>query len=599
MKVTAVGRLAGIRVTLSNEVLIRLRNIPGIKKWSGSMLLFEPSREAIAYVKSQFPKAEWDESAEHFVTVVESVAGSAIKLPPSVPKDFLYKTKPYDHQDMIFHRSRELAEFALLMDQGTGKTKIILDTAAYLWSRGLIRGLLVVAYPNGVHQNWVAEEIPAHLPDWCPRIAIAWNASKGEKILKPLYETRVGGDDYELRILAVNVEALSTKKGEEMCRKFLMTFPCLFSIDESSSVRKPSAKRTKSIVRLGSYAPYRRIMTGTATPNGPLNLYSQFQFLNEDILGFNSFYSFRNRYAVMRPLPGKFARNGRNIEVVVGYQHTDELQEKIKPHSYRVMKADCLDLPPKIYGPRLMVEMTDEQKRIYKEFVDNTVVEFQGRTISAALAINRMVRCHQVVCGFMPDEPGVEDSMGVAIDTVNPRLTTLMDYLETAIAFDSDSKRFETNTKAIIWATYRFSIREIMQALEDKYGKGAAIPYSGKTPQTMRPDIVKTFQDVTSRCKFLVANRAAAFGLTLTAATESIYYCNSFDLEVRLQSEDRPHRIGQHNPVKYTDVECKGTIDSAIIKKLRTKYEVSAAIMGDKVLDWLHGGQQVLDFVAE
>lgn len=597
MRVTSVGRLAGIRVALSNEVLVRLRNIPGVKKWQGSMLLFEPSREAIAFVQSNFPKAEWDEGALEFIKIIENIERNAIVVPPTVPHDFLYKTKPYEHQDMLFHRQRDMAEFALLMDQGTGKTKVVLDTTAYLWSRGKIRGLLVIAYPNGVHQNWNSVEIPAHLPDWCPRIDVAWNASKGEKSLKPLYETRLGGDDYELRILTVNVEALSSKRGEEMCRKFLMTFPSLMVIDESTSIKKMSAKRTKAITRLGSYAPYRRIMTGTLVPNGPLNMFSQFLFLNEEILGFGSFYSFRNRYAVMRPLPGKFARNGRNIEVVVGYQHTEELQEKIKPFSYRIMKVDCLDLPPKVYGPRVLVEMSPEQKRIYKEFVDNTVAEFRGRAISAPLAINRMVRCHQVVCGFMPDEPGQEDSMGVAIDPVNPRLTALMDYLETVVAYDTDTKQFQTPTKAIIWATYRYNIREVMTALEEKYGKGAALPYSGKTPQAMRPDIIKAFQDVNSRVKFLVANRAAAYGLTLTAATNSTYYSNSFDLEVRLQSEDRPHRIGQFNPVTYTDVECVGTIDSAIIKKLRNKYEVSAMIQGDRILDWLSGGEQSLDLL--
>lgn len=581
MKITAVGRNIAVQANLDSSVLLQLRNIPGKKKWLGGLLLIEPTCATLDFIQVAFPSATWDAGAQVFLNTIAKIKSSVISAPVSAPRDYLYKTHPYDHQHKVFLLSRDLFAYALFMEQGTGKTKVIIDTAAYLWAKGLIRGLLVIAYPNGVHENWTRTEIPAHLPDWVQHYSVAWHGK--DKPVDALYNA----DPSCLHILSINVEALSTKRGEEVCRKFLTSFPSMCAVDESTSIKTPGTKRTKAIIRLGAYAPYRRIMTGTPVTSGPLNLYSQFLFLDEEILGFGSYYSFRGRYAVMRPLPGRLVR-GRQVEVVVGYQHEDELQKRIQAFSYRVLKKDCLDLPEKVYTPPIEVELTPEQLHIYKQYVDDAVAEFRGRQIPATMAITKMLRCHQVVCGFMPRDPqGNPDEMGQPLEGGNPRLEALIKQVEIIIPYDDASKQFGAENKMLIWAHYRYNIKQIMEALTERYGPGFIKPISSFTPKELRPGIVQEFQDHKSRLKVLVGNRAMAYGWTLTEAGYSHHYSNTPDLEVRSQSEDRPHRIGQKNNVFYTDYIAPGTVDVRFLKLLRGHYEVASTIVGDKITDWL------------
>jgi hypothetical protein len=583
MKLTAQGRMAALSVlSINQETLVLLRNLPGgRKKWKGSTLLFEPTEAALQYVKSTFPKAEWDAKAKKFLETIETIKKSIISVPPSVPVDYLYKTTPWDHQDREFLLSRDMFAYAFLWEQGTGKTKTALDTAAYLWSKGKIRGTLVIAYPTGVHENWVRKEIPEHLPDWCERIAIAWDNGKGEKPLEKFYQS----EDSSLRILTMNVEALSTKRGEEVCRRFLTAFPSIVVIDESTSIKKISTKRTKAIIRLGNYAPYRRIMTGTA--GNPLNIYSQFLYLDEDILGYSSFYSYRARYAVMQALPNKTDGRGRPIQIVVNYQNIPELHEKIAPYSSRVLKKDCLDIPEKIYLPPLEIKLTPQQKALYAQFTEELMAEFKGRLITAELAITRMLRHHQVVCGFMPPEN--PDDMGEAIEGGNPRLDVLIKYVDTCIPWDDEIHRFDApdDTKMIIWANYRYNIREITEALTKKYGAGVVIPFSGKTPSNMRYNLVERFQDPRSKARFMVGNKALAYGWTLTLGRYNLYYSNNYELDVRLQSEDRTHRGGQDQSVSYMDLIARRTIDESIIKRLQRNFKIQGEVMGDEEREWM------------
>lgn len=580
MRITTIGRQLALHPQINHENLVRLRTLPGNKKWRGNILLVDCSLESVNSIRGMFPDANWHESTEGLVSIVEKLESSRLVRPRTNVEDYKFKTVPYDHQKRLLEISRDLPAFAVFAEQGTGKSKPTLDNAVYLWSKGKIQGLLLVVFPNGGHVNWIKNEAPIHIPDWCQWTGAIWESNKGEKKVEHLFKD---DESFPLRILAINVEALSTKRGEEICKRFLMAYPSMLVIDESSSIKTPGTQRTKACLRLALYAPYRRILTGT--PGGPLHLYSQFSFLDENILGYTSFYAFRARYAVMRPIPGKFAR-GRKVEIVVGYQHTEELQEKIKPFSFRVLKKDCLDLPEKIYR-RVITSITHEQKRIYDEFVEEFCTEFQGRRVTAELAITRMLRCHQVVCGFMPPEN--KDDLGAPIEGGNPRLDDLMSDIETCVGWDSEAKQFVDDNKIIIWATYRYNIKQIVEALSNKYGSQSVAGYSGLTPEKLRPGIRERFQDTNSSLRFLVANKALAYVYTLNAARYNIYYSNNFDLEVRLQSEDRTHRIGQDKNVIYTDLECPGTIDTTIINRLRRNFELSSSIMGDELREWLTG----------
>ena len=135
----------------------------------------------------------------------------------------------------------------------------------------------------------------------------------------------------------MNVEALSTSKGTEFAARFLNSHKTLMAIDESTTIKNSSAKRTKNILALSKYAKYRRIMTGSPVTKNPLDLYSQCEFLSPWLLNFQSFYAFRNRYAEMKTIHAR----GRSIQVVHKFQNIGELSDKLKGFSYRVLKEDC------------------------------------------------------------------------------------------------------------------------------------------------------------------------------------------------------------------------------------------------------------------
>jgi SNF2 family DNA or RNA helicase len=146
----------------------------------------------------------------------------------------------------------------------------------------------------------------------------------------------------------------------------------------------------------------------------------------------------------------------------------------------------------------------------------------------------------------------------------------------------------ETSDKVIIWANYRHDIEAIKLALAKEYGMNAVGTYYGDTDDEERRRVVREFQDPDSELRFFVGNpRTGGYGLTLTAANTVVYYSNSFDLEVRLQSEDRAHRIGQTKSVTYVDLMVPGTVDEKIVKALRSKIDIANEVLGEEMKDWL------------
>jgi SNF2 family DNA or RNA helicase len=272
-------------------------------------------------------------------------------------RDYRFKTKPYEHQLVALEKSWDKEEYAYFMEMGTGKSKVLIDNIAILYDKGKINAALIIA-PKGVYRNWLSSEIPTHMPSHIQYKSVLWTALTSktkDKEYQSLFET-----DYNLHIFIMNVEALSTTKGLTFVRKFLSCHNTLIAVDESTTIKTPSAKRTKSILKLSELAKYRRILTGSPITKSPLDLYTQCGFLNEDLLGFSSYYAFRSRYAHM------IERNfgGRRVQIVKSYQRLDELSKLIEPFSYRVLKEDCLDLPSKIYIRR-EVELTEEQTKLY------------------------------------------------------------------------------------------------------------------------------------------------------------------------------------------------------------------------------------------
>ena len=337
------------------------------------------------------------------------------------------------------------------------------------------------------------------------------------------------------------------------------------AIDESTTIKTPTAKRTKAIVKIGKDARYRRIATGSPVTKSPLDLYSQCDFLGEDCLNYNSYYAFQARYAVLveRKMPT------HTFKQVVGYRHLDELKDKLDRFAFRVTKDECLDLPDKIYLRR-DVDLTAEQKKAYEQMKLMALSVLDEGLVSTNNALTQLMRLHQIVCGYVKLDDGQE------IDLPNNRMSELMDLLA------------ESDGKVIIWANYRKNIQDIKLAIQKEYGMTSVATYYGDTAAEDRQDIVDKFSDPKSELRFFVGNpTTGGYGLTLVSSHTVVYYSNSFDLEKRLQSEDRAHRIGQTEKVTYIDLIATNTVDEHIVKALRNKINIASAVLGEEIKGWL------------
>tara|TARA_B110000971_G_C20002120_1_gene497353 strand:+ start:1 stop:1347 length:1347 start_codon:yes stop_codon:yes gene_type:complete len=448
------------------------------------------------------------------------------------------------------------------MEMGTGKSKVLIDNIAMLYDKGKINGALIIA-PKGVIGTWYKDQIPGHMPDHVEYKAVMWQANiniKQQKKLDTLFET---GED--LHILVMNVESFSTKKGIEFAYKFLSCHNTMMTIDESTTIKNPDAKRTKNICKLGPHAKYRRILTGSPITKSPLDLYKQCDFLAPELLGHSSYYSFRTRYAIMKT--ANFG--GRSVQIVVGYRNLPELTDMLKAFSYRVLKDECLDLPKKTFMKRV-VKLTKEQEHAYKQMSQLALAQFQGKLMTTATVMTQLMRLHQITCGhFTADD-------GTIKDLKNNRTDELSDLLN------------EVHGKVVIWAHYQYDVETIVERIKKEHGDNSVVTYYGLTPQDQRQDNIKKFQDKEGPVRFLVGTTATGgYGITLTAASTMIYYSNGYDLEKRQQSEARIDRIGQESPMTYIDLLAENTIDDRIVVALRKKVNIASQIMGEELKDWI------------
>jgi len=475
------------------------------------------------------------------------------------------KTTPMAHQVEGQRRLDAAPEFfALGAEQGTGKTWMLMNDAERQFNRGLINGLLVIA-PKGVHVNWVRREIPAHMS--VPNRAGYWLSGSGKRYLKTL-EKIFWAEQGELAILTMNVDAVNTKDGHAMAERFLRQYRCMFAIDESQRIKTPTAKRTKKILDLAELAVSRRIASGTLVANSPLDLFSQYQFLRPGLLGTNSFRAFTAEYAELLPpehplvqtirqrsrargLPQVIAKEGGRPK----FKNLKKLHDLIAPHTYRVLKSDCLDLPDKIYTTHYF-ELSKPQRRVYEGIKADLRYERSDGEIDTFTALTLINKLRQVTSGFI-----MVDGEATSLREAAPRLSALKEIVADA------------GGQLIIWATFREEIKQIAEALADE----GVVTYYGDTSDEAREDAVDDFQ--AGKARIFIGNKAASTGLTLTAASTVVFYSNEYSLEVRSQSEDRAHRYGQTKSVVYIDLAARDTIDEQIAAALQSKKGVAAEVL--------------------
>lgn len=492
--------------------------------------------------------------------------------------EYEYKTDPFSHQARLFMETRDMAAHALLWEQGCGKTKPMIDTAAYLYERGEIDAVMVVA-PAGVERNWVTDEIPAHLPDrlvarthslfWRTKSSkTKWHKAEIDAIVK--YKG--------LSFFCISYDGFMSTLGKRAAWRFLRRRRCLYILDESDDIKTPKAKRTRSIVASGKYAPYRRIMTGTPADK-PFDIYSQLRFIDTKIwarLGMENFYAFKHHFAEWFTAAEAQEALGYDpgYDKLVEYKNLDELAAILASVSDRLLKEDVLDLPPKLYT-KVWFDLTPRQRSLYNQLRDELEIELEdGRVVDGNLAITRLLRLQQITCGYMVTD---RDDPIELCDKTNPRLDCTIAHLE----------RLPHQT--IVWARFIHDIDQLCDALGAR-----ACRYDG-TLSDDECERSKMEFNAGDRDFFIGNPQKGSRGITLNAAKTSVYYSNSFKLRDRLQSEARPHRIGQTGVeheghgfgILYADVLATDTVDLKLVGALRAKFNVAAELTGDRLREWI------------
>lgn len=550
-----------------------LGQLPGRKRWEDRKLVMESSGANIAFILAHWPDAKWygraEEALESYLKVkMEEENTRQVKVTASqrlLPdtSGYEHKTKPFAHQHNAFVMSRDRMVFALFHEPGCGKSKVIIDTVAYLWEHKKVDTFVIVA-PNNVHRNWIFNEIPAHMPARIPRWCGHYSASLSPRKLNELVEAATTIHD-RLRIIAFNVEGFVSEKAQKLRELFLREGKALEVVDESSRIKNPSAQRTKYLVKTAHLAKYRRIATGTPITKGAENYFSQFAYLDKKILGYDSFWTYREHFCIM---------GGFENRMIVAYKNLDELTRTVDGHSHRVLKKDCLDLPEKIYK-RHPFELSKQQREIYDairrnslELLTKVLGEKEGDRRANEISVVRMLRLLQVCCGWVPE--GDTGSM-VAIPGPTPRLDALETICEDVV-----------EEKAIIWCRFKQDVRSVLRL----FPAGTAVDYFGDTKNSARDGNVNLFQK-SARVRWLVGTpQAGGIGLTMTAGQDTIYYSNSHDLEQRLQSEDRNNRIGATGKLSgyhtlYTDLEAIKTLERQVVVALQKKKSIADQLNKD------------------
>ena len=468
----------------------------------------------------------------------------------------------WEHQLEALAKMKGKVGFAILMAMRTGKSATLLADFGQMELDGQVQDLLVIA-PAGVCHTWPKAVREHGSADLQARLAVhVWESKPmAPKKAAPFLANLKGP-----RCLIVNIEALSSKtsKARPVCEKFLSQRRNMVAIDESTTIKNYKAKRTKYITKvLGPIANYRRILSGLATPRSPLDLYCQFEFLDWHILQQGSFVAFRNKYAVMKT--DWFG--GRRVDHVVGFHAGTEerLRALIEPYSCRV------EFRPKIPSTYSMreIELTEDQAKAYQEMLEFATTQLASTDhVTATVVVAQIGKLHQILCGHVIDENGVEHQLP------ENRTAALIDELT------------DYSGKAIVWFTYVTDLERCAKAVEKEFGQGCVARFYGGNKATRENDEDRFQND--PRCQFMFATAGAGGrGRTWSVADRVVYFSTSYDLEHREQSEQRPLGVEKDRQVDFVDFVVPNSVEMKILKALREKINMATAINGDTYKEWL------------
>jgi SNF2 family DNA or RNA helicase len=456
---------------------------------------------------------------------------------------------PMDHQRKMLDKAWNLPAIAWFAKMGTGKTYAAVHLACARFKAALIDSVVIVC-PSTLRSTWRKELEKYATVEYDYRVH-----DPKSKTLQEFYDER---DKTRLQVLAVSVEGLGVSSAlyDSVCG-FFPGRRVMVITDESSRIKNPDAKRTQRTIEFRDVASYRIILNGTPIALGIQDLWSQYEFLDPNIIGSGDYWSFKSRYLTMGGFEGK---------QIVGVQNIEELMKLIEPYTVEVSK-DVLNLPPKLMTVRY-VSATPQQKALLKEI---KIGYGETALIKIENVLERVLRWRQVVGGWLPRLDPLTQQTVLEPLKENPKMDLLLDTIADNFA----------GSKFIIWSTFIHEIEYIADKLADIYGSASVEKYYGKTEKEIRSTIEDRYCNDPS-LRFFIGNPATA-GLGLTLVSEFndtlIYYSGTNAYIDRAQSEDRAHRIGQKSSVTIVDLVMEKTVDELIIASIGEKMNVEQYIM--------------------
>ena len=469
------------------------------------------------------------------------------------PDTFRYRMPPMIHQKTAMDRfwKSGTSYWGLFFEMGTGKTKTTIDLAGIKFLTGQIDTMLVIA-PKGVHTQWSVKQIPEHMSPDVNFFQYLWRRS-GSKSEVELREDIIKKDEDALRIVCMNIDALNSSAGFDFAMRFVKSGRCMMVVDESITIKNYRAQRTKNTVELGAECVARTILNGAPISNGPQDIFGQMLFLSASILG-RSFIQFQHQFLVMGGFQGR---------QVVGHKNLEHLQQIIDKHCFRVLSADCIDLPEQNFMDRF-VEMTDEQDEWYRKVKEDILVEMSnGDVLDTSQVTTRFIKLQQVCWGY------IRDAEGIPTRIANNRVDAVIDIL--------DETRVEGNrrTPTLVFCRFREEIAMIAERLRDE--KISFREFHGGVSGTERDQACTDFQN--GEFDVFIINSAGYRGLDLWRARQVIWYSLTFSLDEYSQANKRPHRVGQTYPVRYIHLISPGTLDVRLVKALHRKATVAEMLL--------------------
>ncbi len=468
---------------------------------------------------------------------------------PYIPKDFNFLGPPrYNHQLVAFWYGMLLERCGLFMDMGTGKTASAIDVASYRIDRKDAEKALVVS-PTTVLYNWQNE-------------IKKFSDKKAEVLYGPITQRKELLFNTTNDFYIINYEALRLLENDLIEKTFDVII-----FDESTRIKTPTAKMTKSALRIVTAIQYRLLLSGQPIANTPLDLYSQYLIMDGGETFGNNYFRFRNKYFLRRLIGGRFPK----------WEIRKNAFPIITKHMYksavRYLIEDCVDLPNKTYQKHF-IEMGDEQATLYnsikKKVISDiskeiTASEQKNKTIKAQVIIAKMMKLAQICSGFIYDE----NKKPIILKT-NPKLKILLDILNDLIL----------DRKVVVWCKFKASIDIIAKAL--KKAKISHLTYFGEhTPQEKQKIQEKLQLD--EKIRVLIGQERSGIGQNFTAASYTIYYENEWSSEARNQSERRVYRIGQERKTVVIDLIMQNTVEVNVINALKNKIKIASVLMKDPI----------------